>query len=75
MRYELRRHIAPGLVAMWLLPATLAAQDIVVEAPDEVGVGASIEVHWQGGENARDFITIVPVDAAAGKYEAYQYAT
>jgi hypothetical protein len=59
---------------MWLLPVALAAQEITLDAADEVVVGASVEVRWQGGDNARDFITIVPVDTAVGKYEAYQYA-
>ena len=57
-----------------LLSTFAAAQDLTLDAPDQVVVGAVVEINWKGGDNPRDFITIVPADAAAGKYDAYQYA-
>ncbi|HSD68584.1 MAG TPA: VWA domain-containing protein [Woeseiaceae bacterium] len=62
------------IAALYLWPAALAAQEITLEAPDAVTVGTSVEIRWQGGSNPQDFITIVPADAPAGKYEGYQYA-
>ena len=64
-----------GIAALCLPPAVLAAQEITLEAPGEVTVGATVEIRWQGGTDQRDFITIVPADAAEGKYESYQYAS
>ena len=78
MHCELRRWVPVrclGIATMWLLPAALMAQEITLNAPDEVTMGATVEVRWQGGSNAQDFITIVPVDAPESKYEAYQYAS
>lgn len=75
MRPNPRRAI-PGhivLSAVWLLATTVAAQEITLQVPDSAVVGATLEVHWQGG-SPQDFITIVPVDTAEGLYDAYQYA-
>lgn len=64
-----------SIAAALLLPVSLAAaQDVTLTAPDRVSVGAPVEVQWQGGANARDFITIVAADSPEGKYEAYEYA-
>jgi Ca-activated chloride channel homolog len=78
MRCTLRWWVAVqclGIATLWLPPASLTAQEITLEAPDEGTVGAAIEVRWQGGSNTQDFITIVPSDAPEGRYQAYQYAS
>lgn len=44
-----------------------------LEAPEEIGAGASFEVSWTGPDNDRDYVTVVPEGAAQGKYESYTY--
>lgn len=59
-----------------LAAAPLAlAQERSLTAPANAAVGAAVEIAWQGPADARDFITIVPSDAPAGRYLAYEYAT
>lgn len=47
---------------------------INMQAPEQVGAGATLSVSWQGLGEERDFITIVPKGEAEGKYKRYQYA-
>ncbi len=44
-----------------------------LEAPAEVAAGSAFEVAWSGPDNARDYLTIVPVGAAEGSYQSYAY--
>jgi hypothetical protein len=46
-----------------------------VSAPASVAAGATFAVAWQGPNNPRDFITIVPVGTAAREYDAYVYTS
>ena len=57
-----------------LLIATATAQTVTLATPDRVGIGAPVEIGWQGGTDARDFITIVPTGETEGRYAAYEYA-
>jgi hypothetical protein len=59
---------------------TLASRAIEVEAatarlqlPSSVQRGAEFKVEWEGPDNPRDFITIVPADTEEGKYAKYGY--
>ena len=61
------------LVALSLYAAPAAAE-ITLSAPASVPAGAPYPVTWSGDGNPRDFITLVPVGTAEGKYEAYTYA-
>jgi Mg-chelatase subunit ChlD len=64
------------IVSAFLLRAAPAsAQDVTVAVPASVGIGAPFTVRWEGGANARDFITIVPANEAEGRYGPYAYAT
>ena len=57
-----------------IVAAQLAlAQSRTLTAPASAPVGAKVEVAWQGAADARDFITIVPSDAAEGRYLGYEY--
>lgn len=68
-----RKHL---IALVWLVLGSCAhAQDLALSAPEQAGVGASVEVGWRGNSDQQDFITIVPVDANEGTYAAYQYAT
>lgn len=39
----------------------------------EVAAGTAFEVIWTGPNNDRDYITVVPADAAEGSYKQYRY--
>ena len=52
---------------------TIAGTEASVDVPDTVPAGSPFEVAWQGPDNARDFITIVPAGAPARQYDAYVY--
>ncbi len=53
----------------------LTAVSATLEAPDSVAAGAEFEINWTGPNNARDYITIVEVGAAEGKYLDYAYTS
>jgi hypothetical protein len=46
-----------------------------VSAPVTVAAGAAFAVQWQGPNNPRDFITIVPAGTTAREYDAYVYTS
>lgn len=50
------------------------AQSVTLTAPERIGVGAALEIHWSGADNPRDFITVVPRGTEEGRYTAYAYA-
>lgn len=63
-------------VLLWLgMISPLQAQQVTLSAPEQAVVGAPIDVNWEGGTNARDFITIVPPDTNEGTYASYQYTS
>ncbi len=77
MRYDPRSSI-PGMFpdhgAVAARHGSRVRRTSVLEAPGSAVVGAPLDVHWQGGGAARDFITIVAADAPEGSYDVYQYA-
>jgi hypothetical protein len=52
---------------------TVGGTDASIDVPDSVAAGSPFEIAWQGPDNARDFITIVPAGAPARQYDAYVY--
>ena len=46
-----------------------------VTAPASVAAGAAFAIEWQGPNNPRDFITIVPVGKPEREYDAYVYTS
>ena len=44
-----------------------------VSVPASVAAGATFQIQWQGPNNPRDFLTIVPVGKAERQYDAYVY--
>ena len=52
---------------------TSRAASARLEAPTDVAAGSSFDVEWSGPDNARDYLTIVPVGAAEGSYQSYAY--
>jgi hypothetical protein len=61
-----------ALVASFVGGSVLA-EEVRLEAPDEVLAGSNVSVSWQGQAQDRDYITIVPADSAPGSYESYTY--
>ena len=54
-------------------PITLVMPEVQIDAPDQVAIGAAVSIRWQGPSKAREYLTIVPADAAEGSYERYAY--
>jgi hypothetical protein len=52
---------------------TVGGTEASVDVPDTVPAGSPFEVAWQGPDNSRDFITIVPAGAPPRQYDAYVY--
>jgi Ca-activated chloride channel family protein len=52
-------------------PITVTAPVVTLQAPAEVGKGASFQVAWTGPNGPGDYITIVPVGSAVGTYASY----
>jgi hypothetical protein len=46
-----------------------------LSVPASVAAGATFPVQWQGPDNPRDFITIVPAGTPAREYETYVYTS
>ncbi len=55
------------------IPLTVAGVDSSLEAVASAIAGAQVEVTWDGPGNDRDYVTIVPVGTADGKYGNYAY--
>ncbi|NAW33454.1 vWA domain-containing protein [Halomonas alimentaria] len=51
---------------------TLTPISAALQAPEEISAGSEFEVDWEGPDNPRDYITIVPADAPEDAYESYQ---
>jgi hypothetical protein len=46
-----------------------------VSVPASVAAGSTFAIRWQGPNNPRDFLTIVPAGTAAREYDAYVYTS
>ncbi|MAT84899.1 MAG: hypothetical protein CMD39_11490 [Gammaproteobacteria bacterium] len=55
--------------------AALTVVDVAatLAAPASVEAGADVAVSWEGPDNARDFITLVPAGTPEGDYAGYVY--
>ncbi|MEM1436943.1 MAG: VWA domain-containing protein [Pseudomonadota bacterium] len=51
----------------------VTAAEIALGAPTEIEAGRPFAVDWTGPDGARDYVTIVKADAAAGAFGSYQY--
>jgi hypothetical protein len=65
---------AGAVGVVFLCAGHVCAQDITLSGPASAGVGSELEVRFEGAADPRDFITIMPIDAAEGHYDAYTYA-
>jgi Ca-activated chloride channel family protein len=75
--FEVRYHLAPpegGSQVIGRSPSfTSRAATATLDAPAEVGGGATFEVAWTGPDNLGDYLTIVPVGADEGAFRDYAY--
>lgn len=54
-------------------PLTVTEVEATLEAPEQVGAGATFAVTWTGPDNHNDYITVVPAAADEGAHEDYTY--
>jgi hypothetical protein len=72
--YEVRYLMGSGgYRTLGRAPLTVGGSEASIGVPATVPAGSPFEVAWQGPDNARDFITIVPAGAPARQYDAYVY--
>lgn len=74
--YELRYMLgATPYRTLGRLAVTVTSTSAALTAPASVPAGSALEFRWEGPNNARDFITIVPKGTAARQYDAYVYTS
>jgi Mg-chelatase subunit ChlD len=72
--YLVRYHVgATGYRVIGSAPLTIGGVESTLQAPDAIGAGGQLEVHWTGPGNPNDFISIDAVDAAERTYGNYAY--
>jgi len=72
--HEVRYLAGDGRATLAAIPIQVKAVSATLEAPSKASAGAEIRVEWEGPGHRKDFITIVELDADAGKYGKYRYA-
>ena len=55
-------------------PIRIVQPEASLQAPDEQPIGTAFSVEWAGPSQNREYITLVPADAADGNYAGYAYA-
>jgi Mg-chelatase subunit ChlD len=74
--YELRYLMgATPYRTLGRLPVTVTSTAASLTVPASVVAGSSFTAEWQGPDNVRDFIAIVPAGAPARQYDAYVYTS
>jgi hypothetical protein len=74
--YEARYLAAQGNVTLARTRFTVGPVTGTISGPTQVAAGESFKVSWQGADNPRNFITVVPKGAREGEYSpAYAYTT
>jgi len=71
--YALRYHLGRQYTVIGTRPLVVKGSEATVGAPAQVAAGNTFPVEWTGPANPKDFITIVPADAAEGNYSKYFY--
>lgn len=74
--YELRYMMASSPYrTLGRARVTVTATAASLTAPASVAAGSPFSIEWQGPDNPRDFITIVPAGAPDREYDAYVYTS
>ena len=71
---EIRYIAGNGRATLARIPITITEAMVSLSAPSEAIAGSLVHIDWEGPANEGDFITIVPISAADGKYLKYKYA-
>lgn len=71
--YEVRYVTGQSQATLATVPLKVTAVTASVQAPTEVAAGAAFSASWTGPDNERDYLTVVPVGSAEGKYTNYFY--
>ena len=69
--YEIRYILAQGNTKLATRPIKVTAANVSLQAPDEVGIGESISVTWEGPNENRDYIAIAEIGSK--RYITYAY--
>ncbi|MGE4533754.1 hypothetical protein, partial [Halomonas sp.] len=70
--YEVRYVVQQSKRVLASQPVTLTPVSAHVKAPEEIPAGSEFTIEWEGPDNPRDYITIVPAGAPEDAYESYQ---
>lgn len=70
--YELRYILGEGMQTAASKPIEVKMPEIMLSAPDTVPAGGQLRIDWSRIVHNRDFVTIVPIGAAAGTREIYR---
>lgn len=70
--YEIRYILNQDRVVMATTPIRVVAVATSLKAPETAAVGSTIEVGWEGPDEANDYIGIATLDDKTG-YETYSY--
>jgi hypothetical protein len=72
--YELRYMMAnTPYRTLGRLPVRVTSTAASVSVPASIGAGSTFAIQWQGPNNPRDFLTIVPAGTPEREYKAYVY--
>lgn len=73
--YQARYVLRENRTVLARAPVTVSPAQSQVTAPERVTAGAEFTVGWDTAVHSKDYITIVPADAAASEYGDYTRAT
>ena len=73
--YEIRYVSGQSQATLARTSIMLTEPTVSVTAPETANAGGVIEVTWQGPNNTKDYITIVPAGAEEGAYNSYEYTS
>ncbi|MET0532814.1 MAG: VWA domain-containing protein [Steroidobacter sp.] len=71
--YEVRYFLGAGDKVVGSRKLTVGSVSASVQAPAQAVAGTTFDVTWQGPNNSRDYITIVPKGAPEGRWTNYSY--
>jgi hypothetical protein len=71
--YEVRYLTGQSYATLASAKLTLTAVTASLQAPAQAMAGATVAVRWEGPNNAKDYVTIVPKGAREGEYDNYEY--
>ncbi len=74
--YELRYLMASSPYrTLARVPVRVTSNAAAIRVPASFAAGSNFSIEWQGPNNPRDFITIVPVGKPEREYDAYVYTS